>query len=133
MEHTERFESWGIVEVMGHKRFAGHISEQAIGSASLVRVDVPETTQPGGIVTKPYSKMIGVGSVYCITPTTEEIARRAAQQIERWNEPLPVDLPETRQVARISAAEYASETTEQPNEQDAELVAAEVDEDDLFN
>ena len=123
METTERFDSWGIVEVMGHKQYAGHISEQAIGSASLVRVDVPETEQPGGVTTKPYSKLIGVGSVYCITPTTEEIARRAAQRIERWNEPIPVDLPETRQIARISAAEV---------DEDAQLVAADRDFDDDY-
>lgn len=107
-EQAQQLETWAIVEVMGHKKFAGHVTEQAFGAAALIRVDVPETEQPGGITTKPYSKLIGVGSIYCITPTTEAIARRAAQQLERWNEPIPVDLPETRQIAAISTAELAA-------------------------
>lgn len=105
-EETRSLDTWGIVEVMGHKRFAGHITEQSFGIAALVRVDVPETQQPGGIATKAYSKLVGVSSIYCITPTTEAIARKAAQQIERWNEPIPVDIPEARQIAAISQAEF---------------------------
>jgi len=42
MSDSKTFESWAIVEVMGHRQFAGYVSEQAIGGASFVRVDVPE-------------------------------------------------------------------------------------------
>jgi hypothetical protein len=102
MEQSEKFEGWGIVEVMGHKKFAGRIGEQIIAGAALVRVDVPETQQTGQVPgyggtvvrsTAPYTKLIGVGSIYCITPTDEETARRAAVVIERYNDPLPVTLP----------------------------------------
>lgn len=106
-EQTQSLETWAIVEVMGHKKFAGYVTEQAFGAAALIRVDVPATEQPGGVTTKPYSKLIGVGSIYCITPTTEAIARRVAQQLERWNEPIPVTLPEARQIAATSDAEDA--------------------------
>jgi hypothetical protein len=90
---------------MGHKKFAGHVTEQAFGVAALLRVDVPETEQPNNVTTKPYTKYIGVSSIYCLTPTTEEIARRAAQQIERFNDPVPVDFPVTRQLAAVSQSD----------------------------
>lgn len=67
-----KFESWAIVEVMGHKRFAGHVTEQAFGSASMLRIDVPEIDDVPA-----FTKLIGVGSVYAITPCTEETARQA--------------------------------------------------------
>ena len=70
----QKFESWGIVEVMGHSRFAGYISEQALGGASFVRVDVPETDD-----SQAFTKLLGAGSIYAITPTTEDTARRAAR------------------------------------------------------
>lgn len=79
---SEKFESWGVVEVMGHQRFAGWISEQSIGGASFVRVDVPEVpavahrgyTQDA---IPAYTKLFGGASIYAITPCTEEVARRA--------------------------------------------------------
>ena len=100
---SEKFNSWGIVEVMGHKKFAGHITEQPIAGSALVRVDVPEVTVKGRdyeIVVPAFSKLIGAGSIYCITPTTEEIARRCAVEIARFDsDPIPVRLPAERQLA----------------------------------
>lgn len=102
IETSEKFEGWGIVEMLGHRKLAGKVSEQVIAGSALVRVDVPETQQSktvpgyGGTVietTRPYTKLIGVGSIYCITPCDEETARRAAAVIERYNDPLPVTLP----------------------------------------
>lgn len=98
------FDQWGIVEVMGHKRFAGHITEQVIAGAALVRVDVPSVvvvapSYPDRTIPE-YSKLIGVGSIYMITPTSEEVARKAAAQIARHDsDPLPVYIPPERQLA----------------------------------
>lgn len=89
MSQDEKFEGWGVVEMLGHRRLAGHVGEQTIAGSSLVRVDVPETPGKPG-----YTKLIGLGSIYCITPTSEEVARRAAAALERWNDPLPVQLPQ---------------------------------------
>ena len=41
MSEVEKFECWAIVEVMGHSRYAGRVTEQAIGGCAFVRVDVP--------------------------------------------------------------------------------------------
>lgn len=46
---SEKFEQWAIVDLFGHTRIAGKVSEQVIGGCSFVRVDVPERGDgPGG-------------------------------------------------------------------------------------
>lgn len=120
-EQSTSFNTWAIVEVMGHKKFAGHVTEQAFGSAALIRVDVPETDQPARngwsgprwILLPPrktaaYSKLIGVASIYMVTPCTEEVARKVATVIEATNDPIPVEIPEERRLA----APAQDETTE---------------------
>lgn len=39
---SEKFEAWGIVELMGHQRVAGRLSEQPLGGGNLLRVDIPD-------------------------------------------------------------------------------------------
>lgn len=69
-EQDKRFEHWCIVEVMGHVTYAGLVTEQEIGGGSFIRVDVPGTSD-----TQPFTKLLGHGSIYCITPCDEETAR----------------------------------------------------------
>lgn len=79
MSETKPFESWAIVEVMGHRQFAGFVCEQAIGGASFVRVDVPEV-KAGEETLPAFTKLLGAGSIYAISPCTEETARAYAAQ-----------------------------------------------------
>lgn len=83
---TERevFEGWVVLELMGHRRLAGHMREQQIGGASFLRLDVLDE---GGatLATQFYSP----SAVYCITPTTEAMAKRFSMRgfdgpIQRW-------------------------------------------------
>jgi hypothetical protein len=78
----EKFSEWCVVEIMGHKRFAGLVTEQAIGGASFVRVDVPEITTDKGITLPAFSKLFGASSIYCLSPCTEETARRFAAALQ---------------------------------------------------
>lgn len=89
---TTKFEQWAIVEVMGHRRFAGLVTEQTIGGSSFVRVDVPEVQSQRGETLPAFTKLFGSGSIYCISPVSEAIARGLATQ---WCErPVSVyDLP----------------------------------------
>lgn len=77
MTTAATFETWAIVEVMGHRRFAGFVTEQTIGGASFVRVDVPKTSDE----LPAFTKLLGAGSIYAITPCTEETARAFASHI----------------------------------------------------
>lgn len=83
-----KFEEWAIVDVMGHQRFIGRVSEQVVAGQGFVRIDVPETPRQ-----KPWTKLVGTASIYAITPITEEIAR--AMAAEAQVRPINVfDLPE---------------------------------------
>ena len=38
----EKFEIWAVVELMGHNKIAGRVTEHKFGNQSMLRVDVPE-------------------------------------------------------------------------------------------
>ena len=88
-----KFEEWAILELMGHRRLAGKVTDAVIGGGSFLRIDIP--AKNGQYSTQYYSPQ----SIYCITPTTEEIARGVAEQsqpqpVYRWEFPqltMPTD------------------------------------------
>lgn len=87
---TERvpLDGWAIVEVMGHNRYAGKVSEHVIGGSAFVRVDVPASNERPA-----FSKLFGAGSIYAITPVDELVARGIAAKLGQT--PVDVwDLPE---------------------------------------
>lgn len=66
----EKFDSWAIVELMGHQRIAGRVTEQAVFGTSLMRIDVPEVPGKPG-----YTKFYGAAAIYALTPVDEQTAR----------------------------------------------------------
>lgn len=91
---TSAFEGWAIVELMGHRRIAGRVSETEIAGAKLLRVDIPGDG-PDDYATQ----FVGGASIYCLTPTTEEMARAAARSsrpepVTRWELPKPEPAPQ---------------------------------------
>ena len=93
-EKVQRFDQFAILKLMGHKRLAGRVTEETIGGAAMLRIDIPKTS-----ARPEYTKYFGTQAVYCITPCSEDLARRAAEEIERYNDPIPIHIPETRQLA----------------------------------
>lgn len=77
---VEKFEQWCVVEIMGHKKFAGFVTEQSVGGTSFVRIDVPEVAVEGRTLPA-FTKLFGAGSIYCISPCTEETAKAFAAQL----------------------------------------------------
>ena len=67
------FETWAVLELMGHRRLAGWVTEQTIAGTAFLRIDIP-ATDDAPAATQWYAP----GSVYAITPTTEATARRCA-------------------------------------------------------
>jgi hypothetical protein len=91
MSDSKLFEpdTYAVVDVLGHQTFAGKVSEHVIGGTAFIRVDVPEMpeirteTYRGENVSPKipaYSKLIGAGSIYAITPCSEEVALKVAAQ-----------------------------------------------------
>src|SRR5712664_1617724 len=78
------FDDRAILELMGHRRLGGRVSEQLIAGAPFVRIDVPAIGEE-----KAATQFYSPGAVYCITPCAEELARRVAEgsrvrRVERW-------------------------------------------------
>lgn len=87
MSNEQKFEEWAVLELFGHQRLAGLVSEVQLGGASFVRVDVPEDGKKKGWK---LTKMYNPSAIYSIAPVTEETARLVAKQcagepVTRWD------------------------------------------------
>ncbi len=107
-EATDRFDSWCILELMGHVRMAGRVTEEEHFGSKMGRIDVPG---PDDTFT---SVFFGGGSVYRMTPTTEAIARSVAshhkpEPVHRW------ELPKPEEAARVLNGERSDEFDEEPD------------------
>ena len=74
-EQAPAFDEWAIVDVMGHQRYIGKVTEQVIAGKGFVRVDIPETEK-----TQAWTKLIGTDSIYAITPVSKDIAVAMAKK-----------------------------------------------------
>lgn len=65
---TTKFEQWCVLELFGHQRIAGFVTEATIGGCAFIRVDVPKPEEEGDL----YTRYFGNGAIYAINPTTKE-------------------------------------------------------------
>ena len=87
MTEQTKFQQWCILDIMGHQRFAGLVTEETVAGAAFLRIDIPATGKQVA-----FTKLFSPSSVYSITPTTEELATAMAASIN--NAPITVyDLP----------------------------------------
>lgn len=92
------FECWAVVEMLGHRKIAGRVTERPVAGTTLLQIDVPETAGHPA-----FTRLIGGGAIYAITPCSEEVARAAAEQC--YAEPLPVYIPRQLGAGRTFPAE----------------------------
>lgn len=81
-------EFYGILELMGHVRVAGRITEEERFGGKLGRIDIPD--KDGGFTTQYFN----AASIYRLTPTSEEAARAVAlncqpHPVHAWELPKP--------------------------------------------
>jgi hypothetical protein len=89
---SEPFDSWAIVELMGHVKMAGRLTEEERFGSKLGRLDVPRGEDFGTI-------FFNAASVYRITACTEEVARAVAarnqpEPIHQWEMPRQLERPD---------------------------------------
>lgn len=82
---TKPLEIWAIVELFGHNRIVGLVSEQQIAGANMVRIDVPEIP-----VCPAWTRFLNPSAIYAINPVTKEVAIEYAKSIsvrpiESWD------------------------------------------------
>ncbi len=63
------FEGWAILELMGHRKLGGYVRM----NGPLIRIDVHDEEKPIG------TQWYGGHALYCLTPTTEAVAKRLAR------------------------------------------------------
>lgn len=84
---------WAIVELMGHARIAGAVSQDLASGMPLIRVDVPQVVNTeqvwrnGAFVGEPrtipaHSRSLGAAAIYSINWVDEATARIAAHSIQ---------------------------------------------------
>lgn len=123
-QQQARFEGWAIVDVMGHQRYVGYVTTEAYGAAVLFRIDVPAlearertTVRPeydssgrylpaGSVISEGavegYTKLVGSGSIYTMTPCTKDAALVAVEKMQA-RPLLLVTLPEGRALTAASS------------------------------
>lgn len=87
-------EMWAIVELMGHVRMAGRVTEEERFGTKLGRCDTP--CRDGSLKTVYFSG----SSIYRLTPVSEEVARAAAD----YTQPEPVRGWELRSLTEVDSA-----------------------------
>jgi len=70
-------ERWAIVEIMGHTKIAGRITEVTQYGSTFARVDVPAMGDEPA-----FTRDFGGGAIYSITYVIKEIAMRAAELLQ---------------------------------------------------
>lgn len=99
-----------LVELFGHQRIAGIVTEQTVGSSTFVRISVPETkTQPA------FDRLVNPSAIYAINPVTQEVMNHMAESINQK----PIEAWDVREMTRKLMLLRAENTGEEsPYEED---------------
>ena len=73
---------WALVELFGHQRIVGFVSQQAFPNGVLLRVDVPDLLKDKKVVRKGFTRYFGLGAIYSITPCSEDVVRSLLPNID---------------------------------------------------
>ncbi len=92
---SETFDSWAIVELMGHVKMAGRLTEEERFGSKLGRLDIPGHDGAWSAV------YFNGASVYRLTPCTEEAARIVAKRaqpepVHQWEIPKQIEVSPSR-------------------------------------
>jgi hypothetical protein len=79
-----KFSEWCILELFGHKKLAGLVSEVTMGGGAFLRVDVPRNAEE-----MEYTRYYNPSAIYSMSPVGKEIALAFADRIKeppvtRW-------------------------------------------------
>lgn len=75
--------TFALVELLGRQQIVGRVTEVAIAGTNMLRVDIPKHDDQ-----EAYTRFVGGGAIYAITPLSEESAMFA---ISSLSSP-PIDL-----------------------------------------
>lgn len=109
MSDKQGFEGWAILELMGHRKLGGYVKQVEMFGGAMCRLDVPETAN-----TKPATQFYSGAAIYCVTPTTEDVAVRMAAGYQ----PAPVSQWELRAPRQPSPTRRVRDDDESEDDED---------------
>jgi hypothetical protein len=74
--------AWALVELFGHQRVVGMVTVDPIECPGLIRVDIPDLKKNDKVERAGFTRYIGRGAVYGITPIGEEMVRRLLPEVD---------------------------------------------------
>lgn len=96
IQNQNGFDEWAVLELFGHQRIAGRVTEASIGGGSFIRVEVPG---PNGEPV--WTRFYNPSSVYSISPVSKEVAISVAIQVAKP----PVSLWELKALKQLPQKE----------------------------
>ena len=100
------FNEWALVELFGHQKIVGKVSEASLASGAFLRVDVPAFNGSPA-----FTRFYGPGAIYSINPVSEEIARGLMANYR--NEPVSrFELPQLAEKTSSAETDYCPECHE---------------------
>ena len=91
-EADPKLDGWALVELYGHQRIVGKVTEQTFGTGVLFRVDVPDLIKGKTVERKGFTRYFGLGAIYSITPIDEQMVRDLLPTIDGTPAARPLSL-----------------------------------------
>ena len=88
------FECFALVEIFGHTRIAGKVTEQVIAGTGFIRIDVPALpANKYNPATEPMTRFYGPSAIYSITPMDEATMMAAAHALRVAPDSMYIAMP----------------------------------------
>lgn len=118
MSENETFQSWAIVEIMGHRKLAGYVTSPGGPGAlaGMLRIDIPEDYEADVITDSMVTQFYGQSAVFSITATNEDGAR-AWHRSEPWGARIMPLIPPAPSDGYDHFEDYATEDGEAEQDQ----------------
>jgi hypothetical protein len=105
------FEGWALVEIFGHRKVAGMVSDVEMFGSRFCRIDEPdmpattrkrsryhvdrgyEEAEEAVPARQARSHFYGAASIFGVTPCTEKVVREYLARVQRDEAPAVVDMP----------------------------------------
>jgi hypothetical protein len=105
MQQPEKFDIYALIELFGHSRISGRVTERNIGGASFLQVDVPDTKNNPA-----FTRFINPSAVYAINPITKEMAEVYAENlsvspIKSWDVHEFIEKAKQKQLSKAASDE----------------------------
>ena len=73
---------YALVEIFGHTRIVGYLSQQTFGTGVMFRVDVPDLLKDGKVLRVGFTRYFGLAAIYSITPCSEDLVKQMLPHID---------------------------------------------------